>query len=58
MVANEQKCQVIFFAIAISNLKKKPCFFFLTLNDHHRNVGPIGLKFLLSKYSVKPSLKG
>ena len=29
MVANEQKCQVIFFAIAISNHEKKALFLFL-----------------------------
>ena len=29
MVAKEQKCQVIFFTIAISNLKKKTLFLFL-----------------------------
>ena len=29
MVAKEQKCQVIFFSIAISNLKKKTLFLFL-----------------------------
>ena len=49
----EQKCHVIFFTIASSNHEKKPGFFLFTLNDHHRNVGPIGLKFLLSKYSLK-----